>query len=78
MCLLFVAIQVHQELSSLDIARARSIANLAIVSENPDTYGQEVAYWADEDNPGKQVNWAGVPSATLATATRFTISASRC
>ncbi|CAM9782605.1 unnamed protein product, partial [Laminaria digitata] len=45
--------QVHQELSSLDIARARSIASLPIVSDNPDTYGQEVAYWLDEDNPGK-------------------------
>lgn len=58
---ILVAAQVHQELSSLDIARARSIANLPIVSENPDTYGQEVAYWADENNPGKQVNRSACP-----------------
>lgn len=51
--LLQLALQVHQKLTQLDLARAHSVSNSSLVSDNPDTYGEEVAYWLDTDNPGE-------------------------
>ncbi|CAM9968983.1 unnamed protein product [Ectocarpus sp. 12 AP-2014] len=45
--------QVHQTLSQQDLARAQSLANSTLVTDNPDTYGEEVEYWLDTENPGK-------------------------
>lgn len=45
--------QVHQTLSQQDLARAQSVANSTLVTDNPDTYGEEVEYWLDTENPGK-------------------------
>ncbi|CAN0320476.1 unnamed protein product, partial [Ectocarpus sp. 8 AP-2014] len=44
---------VHQTLSQQDLARAQSVANSTLVTDNPDTYGEEVEYWLDTENPGK-------------------------
>ncbi|CAM9229292.1 unnamed protein product [Ectocarpus sp. 6 AP-2014] len=45
--------KVHQTLSQQDLARAQSVANSTLVTDNPDTYGEEVEYWLDTENPGK-------------------------
>ncbi|CAN0155401.1 unnamed protein product [Ectocarpus sp. 12 AP-2014] len=44
---------VHQTLSQQDLARAQSVANSTLVTDNPETYGEEVEYWLDTENPGK-------------------------
>ncbi|CAM9263102.1 unnamed protein product [Ectocarpus sp. 4 AP-2014] len=45
--------KVHQALSQQDLARAQSVANSTLVTDNPNTYGVEVEYWLDTENPGK-------------------------
>ncbi|CAM9225290.1 unnamed protein product, partial [Scytosiphon promiscuus] len=45
--------RVHQKLTQQDLARAHSASNSSLVSDNPETYGEEVAYWLDADNPGE-------------------------
>ncbi|CAN0051773.1 unnamed protein product, partial [Sphacelaria rigidula] len=42
--------QVYQRLTSADMARARSLGGLKLVSDNPDTYGEEVDYWLGTDD----------------------------
>lgn len=42
-------VQVHQSLSVLDLARARSLGSSTLVTDNPDTFGDEVAYWLETD-----------------------------
>lgn len=61
----------------MDIAKARSVATLPIVSDNPDTYGKEVGYWLDEDKPGKQAKQEKAPSVILATTAGFNVSVIR-
>lgn len=55
-----VCLQVHQTLSQQDLARAQSVAKSSLVLNNPDTYGEEVAYWIDTDHPGKLAPLEGV------------------
>lgn len=49
-------VQVHQALSQQDLARAQSVSRSSLFLENPDTYGEEAAYWLDTDHPGKLVS----------------------
>eukprot|EP00752_Nemacystus_decipiens_P009762 g8718.t1 len=58
--------QVHQELSQQDLARAQSVAKSPLFLDNPDTYGEEVAYWIGNDHPGKECPPEGYGEPTLA------------
>lgn len=46
--------QVHQELSQQDLSRAQSVSKSSLCLDNPDTYGEEVAYWLDTEHPGEK------------------------
>lgn len=48
-----VGMQVHQKLSQQDLARAQSVSKSPLCLDNPDTFGEEVAYWVDTENSGK-------------------------
>ena len=50
-----VDLQVHQDLSQQDVARAQSVSKSSLCLDNPSTYGDEVAYWLDTEDPGKMV-----------------------